>query len=101
MGAESKRRFMYYVYIIYSAKLGKEYIGFTGDLKKRLIEHNQQRVSYTSRGVPWELIYYEAFVNKKDAMNEEKFFKTGSGRERRKLILEYTRRTRNQSGEVA
>jgi hypothetical protein len=33
------------------------------------------------------LIYYEAFTEKIDSLNEEKFLKTGKGRERRKILL--------------
>ena len=31
---------MYYVYLIYSRKSGKYYIGYTSDLRKRLSKHN-------------------------------------------------------------
>ena len=82
---------MYYVYILYSAKLKKEYIGYTSDLKKRFREHNSGEVIFTSRGIPWKLIYYEAFFSKRDAMEEERFLKTGKGRERRSYLLENTR----------
>ena len=64
---------MYYVYIIYSNKIGKFYIGYTKDLSKRMGKHNRKGSKYTTRGVPWKLIYYEAFLYKKDAMREENF----------------------------
>ena len=72
---------MFYVYILYSRKLNKFYIGYTKDLKSRFKKHNNGNVSYTSKGVPWILVYYQAFVEKLDAINEEKFLKTGKGRE--------------------
>ena len=78
---------MYYTYIIYSRKLKKFYIGSTEDLKDRIIQHNKKNVPFTSRGIPWMLIYYEAFVEKEDALCEERFLKTGKGRERRKILL--------------
>ncbi len=73
---------MYCVYVLFSNKLGKRYIGCTDDLKTRFKEHNNGKSNYTNRGKPWTLIYYEAFVSKFDSFNEEKFLKSGKGRER-------------------
>lgn len=73
---------MWYVYVIKSLKNGKNYTGITGDLKRRLEEHNTGIGGYySSRNRPFELIYYEAFLDKKDASVQEKFYKTGYGRE--------------------
>ena len=79
---------MYYVYIIFSEKLKKKYIGSTSNLKARFKEHNSGESIYTAKGIPWKLIYYEAFSSKKDAIREEKFLKSGKGRERIKYLLE-------------
>lgn len=78
---------MYYVYIIYSEKVGKSYIGFTNDLKRRISEHKAGSSNFTQQADDWKLIYYEAFCNKKDAKEEESFLKTGKGRERRGYLL--------------
>ena len=78
---------MYYVYILRSLKTGKLYKGYTENLKDRLSKHNSGGVSSTKSSTPWEIIYYEAFVHKTDALREEKFLKTGKGRERIKLLL--------------
>ncbi len=80
----------YYVYVLFSDKLRKKYIGYTDNVNARIAEHNHGKVPFTSRGVPWKLVYYEAFKNKKDAIAEEKFLKSGKGRERLKFLLEYT-----------
>ena len=79
---------MHYVYILFSPSLNKKYIGSTSNLKKRLEEHNRKKSDFTSKGIPWKLIYYEAFLDKKDAIREENFLKTGKGRERIKYLLE-------------
>jgi len=81
---------MYYTYIIYSKKLNKKYIGYCADLKNRIERHNAKKSVFTSRGVPWILIYYEGFLNRNDARKEEKFLKTGKGRERIKFLLSGT-----------
>jgi len=78
---------MFYVYILYSERLGKRYIGSTANLKTRIEEHNSDKSVYSSKGIPWKLIYYEAFLNKSDALREEKFLKTGQGRKRIKYLL--------------
>ena len=78
---------MFYVYVIYSKKLNKRYIGRTDNLRSRIKRHNSGNSDFTSRGIPWKLIYYEAFIIKKDAIMEESFLKTGKGRERLKFLL--------------
>lgn len=51
-------------------------------MRRRFVEHNdKQGGDFTSKNGPWKLIFYESFVNKKDAENQEKFYKTGYGRE--------------------
>lgn len=66
---------MYYVYVLKSKKLGKLYIGFTRDLRKRFQQHNTGQSKYTSRYMPWVLVYYEAYASKKDAQERERQFK--------------------------
>lgn len=90
---------MYYVYVLYSQKLKKRYIGLTEDLKRRFKEHNSGVSNFTNRGKPWDLLYYEAFGNKIDASEEEKFLKSGKGRERLHFLLENTMIIKN--GEIA
>jgi putative endonuclease len=70
---------MYYVYILQSEKLQKNYIGTTNSLKRRLIEHNSGNVKYTKHGKPYKLIWYCAFNNKKKAFDFENYLKKGSG----------------------
>lgn len=66
---------MFYVYILKSKKNNKLYIGFTRNLRRRLIEHNKElNVSTKGRG-PLELIYYEAYKSKKDALKREQILK--------------------------
>ncbi|KKU52016.1 MAG: Excinuclease ABC subunit C [Candidatus Moranbacteria bacterium GW2011_GWE2_47_10] len=73
---------MYYTYVLESLKNKRLYVGYTNDLKRRLSDHNAKRGSvYTSKNAPFKIIFYEAYLNKKDATKAEKFFKTGYGRE--------------------
>ena len=70
----------YYTYILESLKNGNLYIGYTKNLRKRLIEHNQGKSKSSKPYLPWKLIYYEACLNIDDAKRREKYFKTSQGR---------------------
>jgi len=78
---------MYYVYVLLSSKTRQLYKGYTDNLSKRITKHNSGSVKTTKFGRPWKLIYYEAFINKTDALIEEMFLKTGKGRERLNFLL--------------
>ncbi|MBU1255396.1 GIY-YIG nuclease family protein, partial [Patescibacteria group bacterium] len=67
---------MFYNYVLQSKKNKNLYVGYTKDLRKRLIEHNQGLNKSTKPYRPWELIYYEACLNKKDTKRREKYLKT-------------------------
>ena len=70
----------YHVYVLWSEKLQKRYVGSTSDLKNRLEEHNAGRSRFTKGGVPWLLIHREQFVENSEARRRENFLKTGVGR---------------------
>ena len=71
---------MFYTYVLLSKKDEKFYIGFTEDLRQRLQQYLEGSVSSTTRRGPLKLIYYEACLNKHDAIKREKYFKSGFGR---------------------
>ena len=70
----------YYTYVLISQKDGKYYIGSTSDLRRRLRFHNFGTTVSTKARRPFELIYYEACLNKNNAEKRERYFKTGFGR---------------------
>jgi putative endonuclease len=73
---------MFYTYVLRSIKNGRLYTGITNDLKRRFKEHNSKKGGYyTSRNSPYELVFYEAYLNRRDAEDAEIFFKSGYGRE--------------------
>ena len=71
---------MHYVYVIKSEKDNKCYTGFTNDLRKRFIQHNKGKIVSTKNRGPFKLIYYEAGIDKHDAIAREKYLKTGTGK---------------------
>jgi len=70
----------YYVYVLQSEKDHKFYVGCTGDIKKRLEEHNNGKVSTTKSRRPLKLIYWEGCLNQQDAASREKYLKTTWGK---------------------
>lgn len=69
---------MHYVYVLRNPR--QFYIGSTNNLKKRLLEHNENKSFATKNRGPWKLIYYEASENEKDARTREKYLKTAWGK---------------------
>ena len=72
---------MYYVYLIRSIKYPKTiYVGYTTDIKKRLITHNSSGSIHTKKDKPWELITCTMFKDMDTAKQFEKYLKSQSGR---------------------
>jgi len=71
---------MFYVYVLHSDKDGLLYTGATGDLKKRMEQHNSGRVISTKGRLPVRLVYYEACLSQADAFRREKYLKSGPGK---------------------
>jgi len=76
-----------YVYVLQSKKDNDLYIGCTKDLKARLKLHNAKKVASTKKRSPFVLIYYEAYIDSKDAYEREIYMKTQWGRTYIKKIL--------------
>lgn len=65
----------HYVYLLASKSTKWIYIGCTGDLKKRLLQHQEGKVESTRKMLPVELIYFEAYLSKSCAYDREKRLK--------------------------
>lgn len=70
---------MYVVYILYSRRSDKSYVGFTTDLINRFKSHNELGQEFTKRYRPWVVLHCEFFESKKEAQQREKYFKSGKG----------------------
>ncbi len=80
---------MWFVYILYSSGCKRTYTGLTGNVARRLSEHNQGKMGgYTQRCRPWVLMHVEVFDVKPEAVKREQYFKTGRGREEKQKLLE-------------
>ena len=75
-----------YTYILLCSD-GTYYTGWTNDLKGRLSAHNKGRgAKYTKCRLPVELIYYEEFDKKEEAMSREWHIKRLTRKEKEELI---------------
>lgn len=70
----------YYVYVLLSLKNNNWYTGFTVDLRKRFMQHQQNQSTYTKGRGPFKLIYYEASLHEEDAKARETYLKSGMGK---------------------
>ena len=80
-GREYQISMEYFVYILKSEKDGRLYKGHTSNLESRMEEHNSGKTKSTKGYRPWSLQYFEKFETREEAINREKYFKTGIGRE--------------------
>ncbi len=80
----------YYVYVLQSLKTDWIYVGSTSDLRKRFKSHNDGENLSTKGYLPFKLIFYEAYLSKKDALRREEYFKTTKGKTTlRTMLKEY------------
>lgn len=70
---------MFYVYVL-TDKNQNFYIGYSGNLTKRLSEHRHGLVFATKNKLPIKLVYYESCLNMYDSLAREKYLKSGPGR---------------------
>ena len=79
----------YYVYVLGNIKKSKfvTYVGYTNNLKKRLILHNKGKGGKFTRGRRWKIIYTEKYERKNEALSREYYIK--KNRKFRSLIKEF------------
>ena len=78
---------MNYVYILRCAD-GSLYTGWTNDLEKRVKTHNAGKgAKYTKTRLPVELVYYEEYEEKGEALSREFNIKRLKKTAKEKLIL--------------
>lgn len=70
---------MHYVYFLELSNKNI-YVGFSRDLKQRILDHAEAKVPATAKFLPVRLKSYVAVESIEKAMALEKYFKTGSGK---------------------
>ena len=78
----------FYVYMIKSTNYGlnKTYVGYTKNIKNRIIKHNSNKGAKSTRGYKWKIVFKKKFKSKSDAMSYE--YKLKKDRIFRKKILQ-------------
>ncbi len=72
---------MFYVYYLRSkVTLDKTYIGFTSNLKERLVEHNKGKSVYTKHFKPLILVGFLGFDQEAKASKFEFYLKSNAGK---------------------
>jgi putative endonuclease len=77
----------YFVYIVYSPKFQKFYTGITNNIDRRLKEHNQHlsNTPTTQKISGFNLVFCQLTKNRLEARKLEKYLKSSTGREIRRL----------------
>jgi putative endonuclease len=79
---------LHYVYILRSLSDGRYYVGTTQNLEERLERHNQGRSKYTRNFRPWELVHFEEYPTRSEAMKREYAIKRRKSQEYIKAVVE-------------
>lgn len=68
---------MHYLYILYSDKISRYYIGESPDIVNRLEQHNAHyfKKAFTKAADDWEIVVSMQLNSRKDAIYLEKFIK--------------------------
>jgi putative endonuclease len=73
---------MHCVYVLFSSKFNKIYIGETANLIGRFHAHNElANKGYTKKYRPWIVVHVEFLRTRKAALAREKTLKSGKGRQ--------------------
>lgn len=77
----------WYVYVLRSLKDKQFYIGFTNNVRRRFLQHQNGENISTAPRRPFELLYFEAHTSKEDAIRREDYFKTTKGKVTLRQVL--------------
>ena len=66
----------FYVYMLKSSDIKPvTYVGYTNNLKKRLLLHNTGKGAKFTKGRKWRVIYKEKYTSKSEAISREYYIK--------------------------
>jgi putative endonuclease len=76
----------YVVYLLVTKTKYKwiSYVGYTNNIKNRLLAHNNSKGAKFTRGRKWEIIYQKRYKNKSTAMKEE--YKLKKDKKKRNIL---------------
>jgi len=71
LSGKSQVKFFVYVLGCRGENKRRTYVGWTVDLDRRLLQHNEGKGAKSTRGRAWELLYAECYKARHDAMSRE------------------------------
>ncbi|MHB2150622.1 GIY-YIG nuclease family protein [Calditrichota bacterium LG25] len=74
----------YFLYILYSSRLDRYYVGISHDPEERLKYHNSFPRGWTVRGRPWRLVFTKKFKDRPTAEKWERYIK----KQKKRSLLE-------------
>ncbi len=84
----------FYFYVLCSETTGHFYVGHTGNLSRRIFEHNHNRTPSTRNRGPWTLFYSEEFSTRSGAARREREVKHMKSRRYIEELARASRRDR-------
>ena len=78
---------MFFAYVVRSIRTGFLYRGHCQNLEQRLKQHNSGITESIRMYIPFEVVYFEVFQTREEAIKREKYFKSGVGKEELKRKL--------------
>ena len=89
---------MYFVYVLYSNRHDKYYIGQTNNLERRLGQHNSGKSRATKHYLPWAIFFQKELKTRVEAMQFEKYLKSLKNKNYLSIILSRGRGTVTSGG---
>ena len=81
--------YMFFVYVLYSTKFDKYYVGQTKNLQERVLRHNNGMENFTKKYVPWSLVFYLMKPSRSEVLQLEKKLKNLSRDRLKAFITKY------------
>ena len=78
----------FFVYFLQSKKDGTFYIGQTNNIDNRIARHNKGLIKTTKTRTPFDLVYFESYNTRHEAMLREKHLKSIGDVKEKKAIIE-------------
>ncbi|MEQ9405478.1 MAG: GIY-YIG nuclease family protein [Cyclobacteriaceae bacterium] len=76
------------VYILYSSKIDKYYVGHSCDeMSVRLKKHNSNHKGFTGKANDWKVVYTESYLSKTEAYARERVIKSWKSRKKIELLI--------------
>jgi putative endonuclease len=79
---------MFYIYALSSIDRDYIYVGITNNLLRRIVQHSKGFDRITRPYLPFFLIYSEICKDRRAARKRGKYWKSGIGKEKLKMIRE-------------